>query len=138
MRVIAVGATGTIGSAVVAALAARHDVVKVGYHNGDFQMDIASPDSISQVFRSIGSFDTLGLSNKLMGHVNLPRIGRQVINDRGSFPLMSGMLSQEPMKGSASTSMVDAGVRVCVRHSPWNFLTAFVSTSWGHCGSPKP
>lgn len=58
MRVIAVGATGRIGSAVVAVLAKRHDVVKVGYHDGNFQVDFASPDSISKLIRSIGSFDT--------------------------------------------------------------------------------
>lgn len=58
MRVIAVVATGRMGSAVVAVLAKRHDVVKVGYHDGDFQVDLASPDSISKLFRSIGSFDT--------------------------------------------------------------------------------
>jgi len=94
-----VGETGTIGTAVVAALTSRHDVVKVGHHGGDFQVDLASPDSITGLFRAIGSFDALvcaagvakcssldelvvadsqiGLSNKLMGQVNLVRIGRQ-------------------------------------------------------------
>ena len=93
------GATGTIGTAVVAALTSRHDVVKVGHHGGDFQVDLASPDFITGLFRAIGSFDALvcapgmekcssldelvvadyqiGLSNKLMGQVNLVRIGRQ-------------------------------------------------------------
>ena len=36
MRIIVVGATGTIGSAVVAALSARHEVVAVGNKNGPF------------------------------------------------------------------------------------------------------
>ncbi|HKC92549.1 MAG TPA: hypothetical protein VKB81_00885 [Nitrospira sp.] len=74
-------------------------MVKVGHHGGDFQVDLASPDSITGLFRAIGSFDALvcaagvakcssldelvvadsqiGLSNKLMGQVNLVRIGRQ-------------------------------------------------------------
>jgi NAD(P)-dependent dehydrogenase (short-subunit alcohol dehydrogenase family) len=137
MKVIVVGATGTIGSAVVNALATRHDVVKVGHHSGDVQVDLASPDSITGLFRAIGPFDALvcaagvatfasldelvvadyqiGLSNKLMGQVNLVRIGRLSINDRGSFTLTSGVLSQEPMKGSASISMVNAGVEGFVR-----------------------
>ena len=34
MRVVVVGASGTIGSAVVAALSARHDVVAVGNKQG--------------------------------------------------------------------------------------------------------
>lgn len=137
MRIIVVGATGTIGSAVVAALTTRHEVVTVGHKGGAFQVDLASPDSISQLFRAIGAFDALvsaagvakfasfdelgdadyqiGLSNKLMGQVNLVRIGRQLINDRGSFTLTSGVLSQEPMQGSASISMVNAGLEGFVR-----------------------
>ena len=103
MRVIVVGATGTIGSAIVAAVSARHDVVPVGNKNGAIRVDLASPESISQLFRAVGKFDALvcaagraafgsldelqdadfqlGLSNKLMGQVNLVRIGRQFAND---------------------------------------------------------
>jgi NAD(P)-dependent dehydrogenase (short-subunit alcohol dehydrogenase family) len=137
MRVIVVGATGTIGSAVVGALSTRHDVVKVSHKSGAFRVDLASSDSITQLFRTIGAFDALvsaaglakfgtldelkdadylvGLSNKLMGQANLVRIGRQFVNERGSFTLTSGVLSQEPMKGSASISMVNAGLEGFVR-----------------------
>ena len=41
MRVIVVGGTGTIGSAVVAALSTRHDVVTVGHKNGGLRVDLA-------------------------------------------------------------------------------------------------
>ena len=137
MRIIVVGATGTIGSAVVAALATRHDVVSVGHQQGTIRVDLASPDSITQLFRAVGPFDALvcaagraafgsldelkdadyqiGLSNKLMGQVNLARIGRPFVNDGGSFTLTSGVLSREPMKGSASISMVNAGLEGFVR-----------------------
>lgn len=128
MRVIVVGGTGTIGSAVVTALSARHEVVSVGRNRGAFQVDLASPDSIRVLFQSVGAFDavisaaeqakfggldeltdadyTFSFLNKLMGQVNLVRIGRQFIADGGSFTLMSGVLSHEPMKGSASISTV--------------------------------
>ena len=99
MRVIVIGATGTIGSAIVAALSARHDVVAVGNKSGAIRVDLASPGSIAQMFQAAGKFDALvsaagraafaslddltdadfqlGLANKLMGQVNLVRIGRQ-------------------------------------------------------------
>ncbi len=156
MRVVVIGATGTIGSAVVAALSTRHDVVAVGHKSGALRVDLASPDSIHELFRAIGAFDALvsaaglakfgsldalqdadyqvGLSNKLMGQVNLVRIGRQFVNERGSFTLTSGVLSREPMKGSASISMVNAGlegfVRAAALELPRGVRVNVVSPPW--------
>ena len=70
----------------------------------------------------------MGLSNKLMGQVNLVRSGRQSINDRRSFTLTSGVLSQEPMKGSTSVSMVNAGVEAFVRAAALESREGFAST----------
>ena len=41
MRVVVIGATGTIGKAVVKQLAGRHEVVSVGHNSGDYRVDIA-------------------------------------------------------------------------------------------------
>ena len=57
----------------------------------------------------------LGMTNKLMGQVNLVRLGLNVINPGGSFTMTSGMLSQNPMPGSAAISMVNAGLEGFVR-----------------------
>ncbi len=137
MKIIVIGATGTIGKKVVKVLEGDHEVVKVAHSGGDFQVDIASTESIEKLFNNIGSFDAvistaglakfggldeltqddylLGFANKLMGQVNLFLIGRKYINENGSFTLTSGVLSQEPMKGSASISMVNAGLEGFVR-----------------------
>jgi NAD(P)-dependent dehydrogenase (short-subunit alcohol dehydrogenase family) len=156
MRVIVVGATGTIGSAVIAALSAQHDVVSVGHTSGAIRVDLASIESILQLFRTVEAFDALvcaagraafgsldelkdadfqiGLSNKLMGQVNLVRIGRQYVHDNGSFTLTSGVLSREPMKGSASISMVNAGLegfaRAAALELPRGIRINVVSPSW--------
>jgi NAD(P)-dependent dehydrogenase (short-subunit alcohol dehydrogenase family) len=156
MRIIVVGATGTIGSAVVAALSARHEVVAVGNKNGAIRVDLSSIDSIIQLFRTVETFDALvcaagraafgsldelkdadfqlGLSNKLMGQVNLVRIGRQYVHDNGSFTLTSGVLSREPMKGSASISMVNAGLegfaRAAALELPRGIRVNVVSPPW--------
>jgi NAD(P)-dependent dehydrogenase (short-subunit alcohol dehydrogenase family) len=137
MRIVVIGATGTIGKEVVKALARKHQIVRVGRHSGDFQVDIASKTSIEQLFPRVGSFDAvictageakagrlgnltdedfmLSLTNKLMGQVNLVRVGRPYINDNGSFTLTSGVLSREPIPGTAAISMVNAAVEAFAR-----------------------
>jgi NAD(P)-dependent dehydrogenase (short-subunit alcohol dehydrogenase family) len=137
MRIAVIGATGTIGKAVVTELSGQHEVVAVGHHTGIWRVDIASPASLSALFQALGSVDAvvctagaavfksfeeltdsdyaLGLANKLMGQVNMVRLGSRSVRDGGSFTLTSGVLSQEPLKGSASISMINAGIEGFVR-----------------------
>jgi NAD(P)-dependent dehydrogenase (short-subunit alcohol dehydrogenase family) len=137
MKVVVVGATGTIGSAVVEELEKRHDVVRVGNTRGEINVDLASHDSIEALFGQIGPFDALvsaagqakfaplekltdadfrlGLSNKLLGQINLVRLGLLTVRDGGSFTLTSGVLAHEPTPGSAAISPVNAGVEAFAR-----------------------
>ena len=59
MKIILIGGTGTLGSAVDKALKARHEIVRVGRKSGDFQVDITDPVSIEQLFAKIGEFDAV-------------------------------------------------------------------------------
>jgi NAD(P)-dependent dehydrogenase (short-subunit alcohol dehydrogenase family) len=137
MRVIVVGATGTIGKAVAKLLTVDHTVVKVASKSGDFRADITSKDSLQKLFIEVGAFDALvcaagvarfapldelsdedfqlGLNSKLMGQVNLVRVALNHISDNGSITLTSGVLSQQPMPGSSSISMINAGIEGFVR-----------------------
>jgi NAD(P)-dependent dehydrogenase (short-subunit alcohol dehydrogenase family) len=137
MRVVVVGASGTIGKSVAKLLLTEHEVVKVASRSGDFRVDITSRDSLEQLFRDVGPFDALvcaagvarfaplaelsdedfqvGIASKLMGQVNLVRLGLDRINDNGSFTLTSGVLSQQPVPGSSSISMINAGIEAFVR-----------------------
>ena len=156
MRVIVVGGTGTIGSAVAAALLPRHEVVVAGRKSGAVTVDLAAPDSIRAMFQTVGKFDAVvsaagqakfgtlddltdadyvfSFSNKLMGQANLVRIGRQFIADGGSLTLTTGVLGQEPIKGSASISMVNAGlegfVRAAALELPRGIRVNVVSPPW--------
>jgi len=45
MKILVIGATGTIGSKVVDQLSASHDVIKAGKYSGDVAIDMTNPDS---------------------------------------------------------------------------------------------
>lgn len=137
MKIILVGASGTIGQAVHAALGQRHDVIRVGRHGGDVQADIADPASIRAMFERVGEFDALvsttgkvhfgpleqftpeqfdiGLRDKLMGQVNLVTLGLSCIRAGGSFTLTSGLLNDDPIRQGASAAMVNGALEGFVR-----------------------
>jgi len=132
MRVIVIGATGTLGRFVVEALTQRHQVVPVSYRQCQIKVDLGDPSSIAEMYRMIGQVDAvistaaaarsaplaeltdedfaLGLRNKLMGQVNLVRLGFASVTDGGSFTLTSGALALRPRVGTALKSLTNAGV----------------------------
>jgi NAD(P)-dependent dehydrogenase (short-subunit alcohol dehydrogenase family) len=142
LRILLVGASGTLGRAVDAELGARHDIVRAGSKTGDVLMDIADPMSILAALGKVGSIDAvcctagkvnfppltdveplplaqsvygLGLTNKLMGQVNLALAARQSLRDKGSITLISGILAQEVIPGGSSASMVNSALEGFVR-----------------------
>lgn len=137
MKIIIVGATGTIGKAAAAELSQRHEVVSVGNSQGDVRVDITSMESIEAMYTKIGSFDALvsatgavhfgplasmdedswaiGLNSKLMGQVNLVMAGLNRINDGGSFTLTTGILSEDPIRNGTAASMVNGAVDAFVK-----------------------
>lgn len=139
MKIILVGATGTIGSAVYQLLSERHEVVSVGRSSGDYQVDISDRKSINDLYTKIGVFDALactagnvhfapleqfseenyylGLNDKLMGQVNLVMLGLKYIRDKGSFTLISGLLNDDPILQGVSASMVNGALEGFVRAS---------------------
>ncbi|TKK35286.1 short chain dehydrogenase [Pseudomonas sp. CFBP13528] len=137
MKILLIGASGTIGSAVKAELAQRHDVIAIGRNSGDFQVDISDSASIRTLFEQTGKFDALicaagsvnfvalgemsatdfelGLRDKLMGQVNLLLIGREFANDRASFTFTSGILNRDPIRTGASAALVNGALDAFVK-----------------------
>jgi len=130
MKIIVIGSTGTIGSAVVKALAG-HEVI--GLHRKSTPaIDIEQPETIEAAFAQIGKVDAVisctgtgafapldklvdadfekSLRSKLMGQVNVIRHAIQHVNDRGSITVTSGSMAREPMPGGAAISMINAGI----------------------------
>lgn len=132
MKIIVVGATGTLGSAVTKDLEKDHEVIKVGFNSGDIHVDISDISSIRAMYEKIGSFDALvsptglvhfgpleeitqeqwqlGLNNKLMGQINLVMEGLKHISPAGSFTLTSGIVSQDPIRYGVAASSVCAAL----------------------------
>lgn len=137
MKILIVGATGTIGKFVTAALSERHEIVKAGSKSGDVQVDIREPGSIRKMFDKVGKVDAviatagkvhfgefakmteaeigIGLTDKLMGQVNLVLIGRDYVKDGGSFTLTSGVLSHDPIRLGVGASLVNGALDSFVR-----------------------
>ncbi|NEE04411.1 short chain dehydrogenase [Phytoactinopolyspora halotolerans] len=131
MRVIVIGATGTIGTAVVSALERRrHDVIRAS-RRGRVWVDLADHASIDALFESVGNVDavvccaasgrltplehphddafTVGLRDKLLGQVHLVRRALKRVNDRGSITLTSGAFDH-PMPGSSFAALTNSGL----------------------------
>lgn len=157
MRVLVVGATGTIGRAVVEALrGAQLDVVGASRHDADVKVDITQPDAIRGMFEELGAVDAVvscaggaawkpleeltdadfahSLAHKLMGQVNLVRFGMPHVRDGGSITLTSGVLAQQPVPGSAAVSLVNAGLegfgRAATLEAPRGIRVNVVSPGW--------
>lgn len=136
MRILIIGATGTIGRAVVGELGGRHEIVTAGRSSGDLRVDITDSHSIRAMFERAGALDAVvsatgkvkfapleamtaadyevGLKDKLMGQVNLVLVGQDFLNDGGSFTLTTGVLDHDPIVQGTSASMVNGAVNAFV------------------------
>ena len=132
MRILVVGASGIIGSAVDAELSQRHEVITAGRSSGDLRIDITDTDSIRSAYQEVGQVDAvvccaghakwapmaemtaddyqIGLQDKLMGQVNLVLEGRDVVAEGGSFTLTTGVLDRAPIIAGSSASMVNNAI----------------------------
>jgi NAD(P)-dependent dehydrogenase (short-subunit alcohol dehydrogenase family) len=137
MKIIIVGASGTMGKYVTSAFEKEHEIVRVGSKTGDVQVDITSPEEIENFFKQVGSFDAListagptyvgpwkkltdkefrkGVEGKMMGQINLVLIGQHYINPKGSFTLITGALTHEPQLNFANASAANGAVEGFVR-----------------------
>ena len=132
MKILIIGGKGTIGKKVSDHFSKKHDIIIGGRNSGDVKVDIADSKSIEAMFKSVGNLDAvvciageakwapfdsmteedffIGLKSKLMGQVNLVRIGQNYLNSAGSFTLTTGILADHPVELTASAAMVNGGI----------------------------
>jgi NAD(P)-dependent dehydrogenase (short-subunit alcohol dehydrogenase family) len=135
MKILVLGATGTIGAAVVDAVRDRHEVVSAS-RSGDVKVDMRDPASIDQMFERVGQLDAVvsaaggapflalpdaspadfaqGFADKLAGQINVVLRGLKYVRDRGSFTLTTGILAREPIATGVISSTVNGGLEAFV------------------------
>ncbi|MUU78648.1 short chain dehydrogenase [Winogradskyella endarachnes] len=143
MKIIVVGASGTMGTHLVKAWKDKHELIKVGSNSGDIIADITSPESIKSMYEKVGRFDALvstagptyvgpwstltddtfrkGLEGKLMGQINLVLIGKDYVKPKSSFTLIAGGLTYEPQQNFANASVANGGIEAFVRAAAIEF-----------------
>lgn len=137
MKIIIVGASGTMGTYLSSAFEKEHEIIRADRKSKDVRVDITSPESIETMYKAVGAFDALictagptyvgpwknltnkefrnGVEGKMMGQINLVLIGQHYIKPKGSFTLITGALAYEPQKNFANASAANAAVEGFVR-----------------------
>ncbi|TVL91262.1 short chain dehydrogenase [Streptomyces sp. SAJ15] len=138
MRILLVGAGGTLGSAVRQALAARgHEVIGVGRSGGDLVADVSDPEEVARLYTAAGSLDAVAVAagdavfrplselsagdlettfrGKALSQLELVRQGARHVAANGSFTLISGILTEEPIVAGAAASAANGAVEAFVR-----------------------
>lgn len=132
MKIVIIGATGAVGNAACGELGMRHELIKVGRSSGDIHADITDGDSIDAMYRVAGKVDAVvcasghahfgplvelteeqfmvGLTDKVMGQVNVVLRGLDYVNDGGSFTLTSGVVGREPIRLGANAAAANGAL----------------------------
>ncbi|MDC8003293.1 short chain dehydrogenase [Aureisphaera galaxeae] len=137
MKILIIGGNGTIGKKVTAYFQQKHNVIIGGRSSGDISIDISDSDSIKKALDQIGELDAIvnvsgeakwdkfenlseedfyiGIRSKLMGQVNLVRIGKDYLTKGGSITLTTGILADDPVDMTTSAAMVNGGIHSFVK-----------------------
>ncbi|MBT3383183.1 MAG: short chain dehydrogenase [Prolixibacteraceae bacterium] len=132
MKILVVGGNGTIGKTVVNRLKEKHEIIVAGRKSGDIQVDISDIDSIKNMYKETDKLDAvvccagaakwaafnemteddfyIGIKSKMMGQVNLVRIGKDYLNDGGSITLTTGILAEDPVYMTTNAAMVNGSI----------------------------
>ena len=132
MKILIIGGAGTIGKTVVTHLQDDHEVITAGRQSGRLQVDMSDADSVRNLFENTGRLDAviviageakwapfeslseddfyIGIRNKMMGQVNVVRIGKEYLNEGGSITLTTGILGERPVPMTTSAALVNGAI----------------------------
>ncbi|TWI64482.1 NAD(P)-dependent dehydrogenase (short-subunit alcohol dehydrogenase family) [Pseudoduganella lurida] len=129
MKIIVIGAAGTIGRAVVERLGGHHDIITAGRGSGQERVAIEDHASVQALFRRTGAVDgvvvaagalhlapfhamtpaqfRIGVDSKLMGQVHVALAAQHALNDGGSITLTSGIDACHAIRHGANAMAVN-------------------------------
>ncbi|MFJ4858341.1 short chain dehydrogenase [Streptomyces sp. NPDC088730] len=154
MKVLVIGATGTIGSAVASALEASHQVVRAS-RRGPVKVDMEHPSSLDSLFDEVPDLDAVvccaasgplvdlesaadeeiaaGVQGKLLGQFALVQRAVRRLRDGGSITLTGGTFST-PLAGGSLGALVNTGLEGFVRNAagelPRKLRINLISPGW--------
>ncbi|MGW5450099.1 short chain dehydrogenase [Streptomyces asiaticus] len=155
MKVLVIGATGTIGSAVAGALVeASHQVVRAS-RKGLVRVDLEDPSSLDGLFSRVPDLDAMvccaasgplvdlesaadeeiaaGIRGKLLGQVALTQRCVRHLRDGGSITLTGGTFSA-PLAGGSLGALINSGLEGFVRNAadelPRGLRINLISPGW--------
>ncbi|MEU7047762.1 short chain dehydrogenase [Streptomyces eurythermus] len=154
MKVLVIGATGTVGSAVAGALEGSHQVVRAS-RRGPVTVDLEDPFSLDALFDEVPDLDAVvccaasgplvdlataaddeiaaGMRGKLLGQVALARRALRHLRDGGSVTLTGGTFSA-PLAGGSLGALINTGLEGFVRNAagevPRNLRINLISPGW--------
>ncbi|MEV6572661.1 short chain dehydrogenase [Streptomyces sp. NPDC051577] len=142
MKVVLIGANGTLGRAVHTALRERgHEVVTASREGADLSVDITDPESIRAMYdaldergdavdavacaagsvpwRPLGELTVRdvrgGLEGKAVSQIELVRQGAARLPAHASYTLITGILAREPLLTGSVASLVNGAVEAFVK-----------------------
>jgi len=133
MKILLIGANGTIGQGIYKALKDQHEVITAGRSSGDMQVDLSDAASIKAMFVKTGKVDAViasagtpivfkplcemtpedyqsSFNSKGLGQIQLSIIAKDYLNDGGSITLTSGVLTDMFIAAGSAATMVNSAI----------------------------
>ena len=137
MRILHLGSTGVLGSAVHAVLSARHETIGASRNGPVFCARLGDEASLAAMLTAAAPLDALictageasfgplaalteaalvsGMREKLFGQIALARLAFEGLRDGGSVTLTAGVLNHRPIPGTACGAVVNGALEGFVR-----------------------
>ncbi|WP_109300849.1 short chain dehydrogenase [Aquimarina sp. AU474] len=133
MKILIIGATGTIGKALYNSFKEEYAEVYAAHRNSKhYPVDITNSTSIANLFEKLPKLDIVinaagtavwkplielseedyyvGIRSKLMGQVNLVHIAKDYINDNGVILLTTGILAEHYEPNAVALSLINGAI----------------------------